>query len=99
MKKILLLTFTILSFLIYGQERYTFTIWEYPPGTSKDLPDYGFFTKIVTEAFRAVDIEVEYVFYPWIRGYGKIVRGELHGSVGYLKTSERDEEVLFSDPI
>ncbi|MBB6479864.1 transporter substrate-binding domain-containing protein [Spirochaeta isovalerica] len=76
-----------------------FSIGEYPPGVSEYLPGYGFFTEIVTEAFKAEGIEVNYSFCPWARVWLNITEGNSDGSLGYLWNPEREEEVLYSKPI
>lgn len=72
---------------------------EYPPLTSQNLMEYGFFSQIVTEAFKAVGIEVEYQFLPWLRGWNMVKIGDLDGSLAYIKTEEREEFALFSHAV
>lgn len=98
-KRIIWLILIFSDLFIYANETLVLTIGESPPATGKDLPNYGFLAEIVSESFAAVDIDVEYVFYPWIRGYNMVVSGDIIGSVGYIKTKERMEEVNFSDSL
>jgi|GEM_PF-1536302 len=48
-------------------EQILLAIGEWPPYTSKDLPEYGFAAEIVKKSFANVGIGVKYEFYPWPR--------------------------------
>lgn len=76
-----------------------FAIGEYSPSISEKLPGFGFMTQIVTAAFKAEGIDVSYTFYPWARVWNNLVSGVSDGSLGYLRTEEREKHVLFSDVI
>ncbi|WP_375748461.1 substrate-binding periplasmic protein [Vibrio sp. HN007] len=81
------------------------TIGEWPPYTSQQSPFGGFAAHVVTEAFSAVGMDVEYRFLPWARAgeYAKRGRdthgGEWHGSVGWAYTEERSKYYEFSDAL
>lgn len=70
---------------------------EYPPYTSEQLPDYGIWSHIVTEAFAMEDMTVEYEFFPWKRALTLVQDGEQDGTLGFSKTPKRLETVRYSD--
>lgn len=78
---------------------------EWPPYLSKDLPQNGFASHVVKEAFAAVDIEVEYGFFPWKRSlkYAEQAYGVdqhiWHGTVVWVYTPERAESFHYSAPV
>jgi len=72
---------------------------EWPPYLSPDMPHYGIASRIVTEAFAEVGIEVEYDFFPWSRAYYLAERGEWDGTAVWLKNPERQEAFFYSDPV
>lgn len=74
-------------------------IGEWPPFVSRDLEHYGLAARIVTEAFAARDIEVKYRFYPWKRAYLETTQGDQDATAIWTRTPERENEVLFSDPV
>ena len=72
---------------------------DWPPFMGKELPGYGLVTRIVTDAFKAEGIDIEYQFLPWARAYYVVKTGQLDASVGWFKNDEREREVLFSEPV
>ncbi len=71
---------------------------EWKPYFSADLPEYGYGSAIVTAAFQAVGMDVEYGFFPWKRSYRYTQTGTWHGSVGWVKTDERTRDFLYTEP-
>jgi len=84
---------------IIGQVTIRLTNGEWPPYLSEDLEHYGVISRIVTEAFALEGIQVEYGFFPWIRGYELAKNGEWDGSIVWLRTPEREEYFYFSEPV
>ncbi|QEL55207.1 substrate-binding periplasmic protein [Chromobacterium paludis] len=72
---------------------------EWAPYLSANLPDQGYASRIVSEAFRRVGIRVRYDFYPWARAEAMVKSGEIAGSVVWSITPERLQFALFSDPV
>jgi len=72
---------------------------DWPPYFSPTLEHNGVVSRIVKEAFGNEGIQVEYVFLPWKRGLIEAKTGKWAGSVGWLKTNEREEDFYFSEPI
>ncbi|WP_434627269.1 substrate-binding periplasmic protein [Chromobacterium sp. CV08] len=72
---------------------------EWAPYLSESLPQRGFASHIVSEAFRLAGIRVVYRFYPWSRAEAMVRGGEIAGSVVWSVTPERRQFALFSDPV
>ncbi|WP_026972056.1 substrate-binding periplasmic protein [Aliagarivorans marinus] len=80
------------------------TSGEWPPNLSSRLPEYGFASHIIEQAFAKVDVEVHYVFYPWKRSYAYAKEGRTpfqpcHASAIWQFTEERSEYFLYSSRV
>lgn len=82
----------------YGQTA-SIATGEYSPFVAQRLPQHGVTAAIVTAAFKAQGTAVTYDFLPWKRGYHQTLLGSYVASFPYLKTQEREELFLYSDPI
>lgn len=72
---------------------------EWAPYQSENLPDYGAASSLVTQAFKAVGIEVDYGFFPWNRAMMLVERGAWDGTFMWVLTPERERLYLSSDPL
>lgn len=101
MKKIHITLLLILALpaLIQAQPVIRLTNGEWAPYLSEHLPHNGFASHIVKEAFNAVDIQVEYGFFPWKRSYKLARQGNWHGTVVWVHTPERAKDFYYSDPV
>jgi len=72
---------------------------EWAPYVSESLEKKGFLMEIISEVFKEMHLEADYVFYPWRRCYESVVMGKVWAAFPYSYTKERAEEVLFSDKI
>ena len=72
---------------------------EWPPFFSQELHDNGATSHIVTKAFEKEGIDVIYKWYPWKRAFHLAKNGDLHATVGWDKTKQREKDFLFSEPI
>lgn len=72
---------------------------EWMPYCSEYVEGYGFFTEIVSAAFNEAGIDIEYEFYPWVRGEEYVKHGDGYATFPYLVTEERKQSFDFSDPI
>ncbi|MBF0286992.1 MAG: transporter substrate-binding domain-containing protein [SAR324 cluster bacterium] len=89
---------------LFALEKIRITNGEWPPYLSEKLPHYGYASHLVQEAFAAVDIEVEYGFFPWKRSFkyakdGKHNNEVWHGSVVWVHTKERAQDFLYTDVV
>lgn len=75
------------------------TTGNWQPYTSEKAPDYGVASRIVTEAFALVGIEVEYGFFPWKRAMKLAREGTWDGSIIWYDTDERRADFFYSDAI
>lgn len=82
-----------------ANEQIRLTNGEWPPYLSEKLPQNGAASHIVTEAFAAVGVDVEYGFFPWKRAYQLAVDGIWHGTLIWVKTPERERDFYYSDVV
>ncbi len=104
MKKLFIGFFIIISFVfnqnVIADETIRIANGEWMPYHSKKLPHYGAGSRIVTEAFALEGVKVKWSFMPWKRGYVLAKKGKkLDGSIGWIKTPEREKEVYISNPV
>lgn len=67
---------------------------EWSPYTSEQMPHYGLYSHIVSEAFALEGITVEYDFYPWARAMHLVETGQYEGTIPWIITAEREEAGL-----
>ena len=72
---------------------------EWPPFTSKEFLHRGVLSRIVTEAFAAEGITVQYEYLPWKRAYSDAKEGKADGTVGWAPTPEHVKDLYMSEPI
>lgn len=91
--------FTLFVFSVCGQQSVTLSNGEWPPYLSENLPEYGFASYIVSEAFATQGVEVNYVFRPWNRAYAEAENGTVDGTLIWTRTAEREPIFHISDTI
>jgi len=72
---------------------------DYAPYTGDELPGGGLVTELVRRAFAVGGRRYDVRFMPWKRGYDGVVAGRFLATFPYVRTPEREREVLFSDPV
>lgn len=77
----------------------TMAIGEWAPYTSQDLPKLGFLSHVAEEAFALEGAEVYWRFMPWKRVRSQVEYGAADASIGWLKSPEREEKLLYSAPV
>ncbi len=70
---------------------------EYPPYTSQGFKEYGYWSKLVSDAFKEEGITVEYGFFPWKRALESAKAGAIDGVIGFSKTSERELSFIYPE--
>ncbi|SLM31964.1 putative ABC-type amino acid transport/signal transduction systems, periplasmic component/domain [Desulfamplus magnetovallimortis] len=100
MKKLplIFLSMLILIFItsnISANETVRLAIGDWAPYTSETDPDGKLLEEVVTEAFKAEGIDVEYAYYPWKRSYVNVEKGKYDGTFPWNKTEERENEFYF----
>lgn len=84
---------------VTAQDKVRLTNGEWAPYQSKSLPDYGAASHLMTEAFAAANIVVEYGFFPWNRAMLLVERGSWDGTFMWVLTPARERKFLASDPL
>ena len=72
---------------------------DFAPFTGEELPQGGLLTEMVRRAFEEVGLHYEVRFMPWRRGYDGVLAGKFLGTFPYVRTRDREMEMLFSDPL
>jgi len=73
---------------------------DYPPFADPSLPSGGLTGAIVLAAFAAADLPVEPLqFLPWKRGYADLLTGSFDATFPYIRSPQRDAELLYSAPV
>lgn len=99
MSRFLLVLACLLSPALQAADKITLANGEWAPYLSKDLKHSGFMSHIVSEAFAAEGIEVEYVFLPWKRGFELTKSGKYDGTLIWGYNDERAKDFLYSDTV
>lgn len=81
------------------QDRVLLVTGEWPPYASEEMEQQGFFTTIISAAFRRMGREPDYEFMPWKRGVREVQHGRAFATFPYIITPERQENFDFSDPV
>jgi polar amino acid transport system substrate-binding protein len=82
-----------------GQETVRITNGDWPPYLGERLPNYGIASDIVTRGFEAINMKVEYGFFPWARALTEVENGKWDAAAVWRKTPEREGKFYFSEPI
>ena len=85
------------SMFVISGETIMLTNGEWPPFLSEQLPHYGYWSHLATEAFALEGITVEYGFFPWKRAFAVVKDGDWDGSAFWAKSPEREKSVIFSN--
>ncbi|MEN9659055.1 MAG: hypothetical protein RL571_2520 [Pseudomonadota bacterium] len=72
---------------------------EFQPYLSASLQDDGFISKIIRAAFKQENVSVSIAYYPWKRSYDMVKKGEADLTPYWVKTPEREQQFILSDPI
>lgn len=96
----LLFAFIFFCFAIPAKaETITLSTGEWPPFLSEEFKFGGMGTRIATEAFQRVGIDVKYQYLPWKRAYDVARHGDVTGSLAWRKTPKREKTFYFSEPL
>lgn len=72
---------------------------DYAPFTGKALPAGGMLTQVVRAALQRSNIDISLAWQPWNRGYLKTLRGDYDATFPYVRTPQREEAFLYSEPL
>ena len=87
------------SVCLAGERKLNIASTEYPPYYSENLPNGGFLTEIVVEAFKRVGYEVEIKFLPFPRAVQETKEGKYDGLYSFWYRKEREEWFVYSDEL
>jgi len=79
--------------------RVVFATGEWPPFSSKHLPEYGRASALVSAICKAAGINPVYEFYPWKRAELRVAKGEIFAAFPYAISEERKGSYDFSDAL
>jgi len=101
LKRIIWICFLIFWMVpnVNAKETVRITNGEWSPYLSKDLKYHGVGSRIVTDAFASVGIEVEYGFFIWQRSFNQAKAGRWDGTLLWTRNAEREKVFYYSDPV
>jgi polar amino acid transport system substrate-binding protein len=71
----------------------------YPPYVDWRVPTGGIATEVVRNVVLRMGYEPKLVSLPWARGYKLTLKGDFIATFPYIRTSSRESEVAFSEPL
>lgn len=99
-KRILSVMFgAILSAQALAAQDLSLAATEWPPFYGSELPDNGFMTEIVTEAFERAGYTSDVAFLPWKRAFEGARDGKYDALFTMWYRADREEHFIFSDPL
>lgn len=75
------------------------TGFDYAPYASPDLPNGGVITETVTRVLTEMGYNSQLQFYPWKRGFQRIISGSSDITFPYAKHNEREKHAYYSRPV
>ncbi|MBF0203500.1 MAG: transporter substrate-binding domain-containing protein [Desulfamplus sp.] len=76
---------------VFANKTVKLAIGDWAPYTSETDPKGKLLEEVVTEAFKAEGIDVQYAYFPWKRSYVNAEKGQYDGTFPWNKTPEREE--------
>lgn len=74
-------------------------VGEWPPFLSKNMSDYGTVGSKIQKAFKAANIQTQFIFMPWKRSYMEAKNGKAQATGIWLKNKNREESFYYSVPV
>jgi polar amino acid transport system substrate-binding protein len=84
------------AFPAHSKETVKIALGDWEPFTSSRADNSNISEELVREAFKYQNIEVEYQYFPWIRSYKYVEKGEFQATFPWVITEDRKKEVFFS---
>ncbi len=72
---------------------------EWVPYSGREIPEQGFCSHVVREAFMSAGYTVEFEYFPWKKAYQLAEDGKFDATLCWVEAEERKASFLFSDPI
>ncbi len=95
MRKCILL-FLLIFIDLYSNETVVFAIGDWEPYTSSRDENGKIAEKIVSEALKLENIDVEFEYFPWKRCGFYVRNGQYAGTFPWMRTETREEEYFFN---
>lgn len=89
----------VLSAIGISQQTVRITSGEWAPYCSENLEHYGLASRVITEAFARVGVNVEWSFLPWDQAMEKAQTGEMDGTAAWFRSPEREKIFYISEPV
>lgn len=103
MRKIIFTAFfissTLLAFQCLAGDPVKIIVGEWAPYMSMEMDSPGIATKIIERAFKTQGMSVEFEFLQWSKSLEAVTSGKAVGAALWRKTSKREKEFFFSDPV
>ena len=99
MRQWIVLVGMLLSGVVAAQTLKLVTGNDYAPFSDETLPNRGMATELVELVVQEMGHASDIRFLPWKRGYAATIRGEFVATFPYIRTAEREQDYLFSDPL
>lgn len=97
---LLIITLLLFTRITSAEEmRIVFATGEWPPFSSKHLPEYGRASALVSAICKAAGIHPVFEFYPWKRAELLVAKGEIFAAFPYAISEERKDSYHFSETL
>ena len=84
----------------WASDRLTLVTGEdYPPYVDAQEPGGGLAVRLVQQVLRRMGATAAIETAPWRRGYEETLRGRFDATFPYVRTADRERDVLYSDPL
>lgn len=98
-KRTVLLTGILFSSLSLASPLRLVSGEDYAPYADSALANGGMLSEVVVTALGSIGYQPSLAWQPWKRGYQATLRGGYDATFPYLKSSEREAEFLYSEPL
>lgn len=85
--------------IAYAQETISLTNGEWPPYQSAQFKYGGLLSRICSEAFAEVGVDVDYTYMPWKRALTVAEFAPYSGSFAWRRRADVEERFYYSDPL
>ena len=86
----------ITSLSVQSNEVVKIALGDWEPFTSSRAENANISEDLVREAFKLEGVQVDYQYFPWIRSYQYVKKGEYQATFPWVVTEKRKKEVYFS---
>ncbi len=97
--RLLVMHLVILPTVLLAADNIQLSLMEYAPLMGEKLKGYGIEPAVVTAAFKKVNVDVKYDFFPPKRTFQAAKDGVYDGTVGWVRSEEREKSFYYSEAI